>query len=132
MYHHLFSNGPKEVLELADYSFDEHFKKPIGSFPPRLVLRDYFMGRAAKMGNLDNIKLNHTVRNVTFDQAAKKYQVTVWDKANDNVFTKAFDHVVVSSGHFSVPYLPELDGLNDFQGRVIHGHDFKDAEQFRG
>ena len=37
MYRYLWSNGPKECLEFADYSFDEHFGKPIPSFPPREV-----------------------------------------------------------------------------------------------
>ena len=27
MYRHLWSNGPKECLEFADYSFEEHFGK---------------------------------------------------------------------------------------------------------
>ena len=43
MYRYLWSNGPKECLEFADYSFDEHFGKPIPSFPPREVLYDYII-----------------------------------------------------------------------------------------
>ena len=35
MYRYLWSNGPKEGLEFADYSFEEHFGKQIASFPPR-------------------------------------------------------------------------------------------------
>lgn len=35
MYRHLWSNGPKECLEFADYSFDEHFGRPVSSYPPR-------------------------------------------------------------------------------------------------
>ena len=31
MYRHLWSNGPKECLEFADYTFDEHFGRPISS-----------------------------------------------------------------------------------------------------
>ena len=53
MYRYLWSNGPKECLEFADYSFDEHFGKPIPSFPPREVLYDYIIGRVKK-GNLKN------------------------------------------------------------------------------
>ena len=48
MYRYLWSNGPKECLEFADYTFDEHFGKPIPSFPPREVLYDYILGRANK------------------------------------------------------------------------------------
>ena len=29
MYRYLWSNGPKEALEFGDYTFEEHFGKPI-------------------------------------------------------------------------------------------------------
>ena len=44
MYRYLWSNGPKEGLEFADYSFEEHFGKQIASYPPRAVLFDYIEG----------------------------------------------------------------------------------------
>lgn len=50
MYRYLWSNGPKECLEFADYSFDEHFGRPMGSYPPREVLWDYIKGRVVKAG----------------------------------------------------------------------------------
>ena len=45
---------------------------------------------------------------------------------------ETFDYVVVSSGHFSVPFIPEYKGMNSFPGRIMHSHDFRDAEEFRG
>src|SRR6201991_5048785 len=50
MYRYLWSNGPKECLEFADYPFDEHFGKSIPSFPPRAVLYDYITGRSKRSG----------------------------------------------------------------------------------
>jgi trimethylamine monooxygenase len=50
MYRYLWSNGPKECLEFADYSFEEHFGRPIPSYPPRAVLHDYIKGRIEKSG----------------------------------------------------------------------------------
>ena len=38
MYRYLWSNGPKEGLEFADYTFDEHFGRPIASYQPRAVI----------------------------------------------------------------------------------------------
>ena len=35
MCRYLWSNGPKECLEFADYTFDEHFGYPIASYTPR-------------------------------------------------------------------------------------------------
>ena len=78
MYRYLWSNGPKECLEFADYSFDEHFGQPIPSFPPREVLYDYILGRVKK-GNLkDKIKFNTTVTNVTYTD--NSFNLTYRDK----------------------------------------------------
>ena len=41
MYRYLWTNGPKEGLEFADYSFEEHFGTQIASYPPRAVLQDW-------------------------------------------------------------------------------------------
>ena len=48
MYRYLWSNGPKECLEFADYTFEEHFGRPIASYPPRAVLWDSIKGRVEK------------------------------------------------------------------------------------
>ena len=41
MYQGLWTNGPKECYEFPDYTFEDHFGKPIPSYPPREVFRDY-------------------------------------------------------------------------------------------
>ena len=67
MYRYLWSNGPKECLEFADYSFEEHFGKPIPSYPPREVLADYIRGRVEKAGVRPWVKFRHPVRWVQFN-----------------------------------------------------------------
>ena len=64
MYRYLWSNGPKEGLEFADYSFEEHFGKQIASYPPRSVLFDYIEGRIKKTEVRDWIKFSTAVKNV--------------------------------------------------------------------
>ena len=130
MYRYLWSNGPKECLEFADYSFDEHFGKPIPSFPPREVLQDYIIGRVSKGKLKSKIKFNTRVLNTTFKN--DKFEVSFQDKVNDKLQTEEFDYVVVSTGHFSVPFIPEYEGMKSFPGRIMHSHDFRDAEEFRG
>ena len=132
MYRYLWSNGPKEALEFADYSFEEHFGRPIPSYPPREVLWDYIVGRVKK-GNLRRfIRFRSPVRDVIYDDATGKFTVTVRDLANDHVYSEEFDYVVVASGHFSTPNVPEFPGLDKFPGRVLHAHDFRDAAEFAG
>ena len=66
MYRYLWSNGPKECLEFADYTFEEHFGRPIGSYPPRAVLWDYIKGRVEKSGVRKWVRFNSPVRMVTY------------------------------------------------------------------
>ncbi|MDH3665668.1 MAG: NAD(P)/FAD-dependent oxidoreductase [Paracoccaceae bacterium] len=131
MYRYLWSNGPKEGLEFADYSFEEHFGKQIASYPPRAVLFDYIEGRVKKANVRDKIRFRTTVRHVAYDDASGKFTVTADDLANDHEYDEEFDHVVVASGHFSTPNVPHFEGFTTFNGRVLHAHDFRDAMEFK-
>jgi trimethylamine monooxygenase len=129
MYRYLWSNGPKECLEFADYSFDEHFNQPIPSFPPREVLYDYILGRAKKANLKKYIQFNTTVKEVKYN--GNQFEVSALNKKNNTITSNNYDYLIVASGHFSVPYIPEYEGMKSFPGRILHGHDFRDAEEFR-
>ena len=132
MYRYLWSNGPKEGLEFADYTFEEHFGKPIPSYPPRAVLWDYIKGRVEKAEVRTWVRFNTPVRNVEWNKKKKLFHVTVHDRVKDVVYTEDFDYVIVASGHFSTPAVPEFEGIRTFNGRVMHAHDFRDALEFKG
>ena len=129
MYRYLWSNGPKEGLEFADYSFEEHFGKQIASYPPRAVLFDYIEGRVKKADVRDWIRFETAVKHVEWD--GSQFQVTVRDLPTDTLTTEAFDHVVCCTGHFSTPNVPHFEGFDQFPGRVLHAHDFRDAVEFK-
>ena len=130
MYRYLWSNGPKECLEFADYTFEEHFGKRIASYPPRAVLADYIKGRVEKSGVRKFCRFNHAVHNVTFDGETGLFSVTVRNLLDGSWSTENFDYVVVATGHFSVPNVPQFAGMETFNGRVLHAHDFRDAREF--
>ncbi|MGP3790087.1 NAD(P)-binding domain-containing protein [Pseudomonas sp. B392_1p] len=132
MYRYLWCNGPKEGLEFADYTFDDHFGRPIASYTPRAVLRDYIMGRVEKSDVRKYIQLNTSVQWVSYCEATSKFTVTVRDLQRNELSSDKFDHVVVATGHFSTPYVPSFEGVEKFPGRVLHAHDFRDAREFSG
>lgn len=132
MYRYLWSNGPKECLEFADYTFEEHFGRPIASYPPRAVLWDYIKGRVEKAGVRGWVRFRTPVRDIHLDEASGKFSVTSHDLKKDFKTTELFDHVIVCSGHFSTPNVPEFPGFSSFNGRVLHAHDFRDAVEFKG
>src|SRR5882757_4276927 len=111
MYRYLWSNGPKECLEFADYTFDEHFGQPIPSFPPREVLYDYITGRAKANNVRRFIQFNTAVRWISYDEKAGKFAVTVQTRDDGQTRFEGFDQV---------------------PGRIMHSHDFRDAQEFAG
>ena len=129
MYRYLWSNGPKEGLEFADYTFEEHFGKPIASYPPRAVLFDYMKGRVEKAGVRNMIRFSTIVRDV---RAVKDggFEVTSRNEITDTDESEFFDKVIIATGHFSVPNVPEYPGFDQFNGRLMHAHDFRDAREF--
>lgn len=132
MYRFLWSNGPKECLEFADYTFDEHFKQPIPSFPPRDVLYDYILGRAKQSGVRDKIRFCTAVRSVIYSDKDDKFELVVENLENNTKSHESFDYVVVGSGHFSSPIVPYFEGMEQFPGRIMHSHDFRDAGEYTG
>jgi trimethylamine monooxygenase len=132
MYRYLWSNGPKECLEFADYTFDEHFGKLIASYPPREVLADYIKGRVEKAGVRAWCRFRTPVRMVAYDPGREKFTVTAHDLPNDHEYEEEFDNVICASGHFSTPNVPHFPGFSSFNGRILHSHDFRDALEFKG
>ncbi len=132
MYRYLWSNGPKECLEFADYSFEEHFGRTIASYPPREVLFDYIIGRVEKAGVRKQIRFRTTIREVYYSVKSGRFTLTAHNLVDDTVYSEEFDNVVVASGHFTTPNVPSFDGIETFNGRVLHAHDFRDALEFKG
>lgn len=132
MYKYLWSNGPKECLEFADYTFTEHFGQPISSYPPREVLFDYIQGRMKKSKAKDFIQFNTVARWVDYLEDKKQFRVIFDNLAKNETFEEYFDYLVVGTGHFSTPNMPYFKGIDQFPGTVMHAHDFRGADQFVG
>jgi cation diffusion facilitator CzcD-associated flavoprotein CzcO len=132
MYRYLWSNGPKECLEYPDYTFDDHFGRPIPSFPPREALFSYIAARAQKNDLRRFIEFNTPVRWVEYDADADKFNVKVERLTDRDTRVEQFDYVIVSVGHFAIPNVPQFDGFETFPGRVLHAHDVRDAQEFAG
>ena len=62
----------------------------------------------------------------------KKWNVTTEHVKTGEQTTEQFDAVVVANGHYSVPSIPDLPGLEQFQGLQMHSHDYRSPEKFRG
>ena len=132
MYRNLWSNGPKEALEFAEYTFDQHFGRPISSYPPREVLWDYIDGRVRRSKVKNKVQFSTAVRWVDYDRDQDTFTVTVENLRSGKTTSSEFDRVIVATGHFTFPNVPEFDGIETFPGSVRHAHDFRGAEALDG
>jgi trimethylamine monooxygenase len=129
MYRNLWSNGPKEALEFAEYTFDEHFGRPISSYPPRQALWDYIDGRVRKSNVKDKVQFSTVVRWVQYNREDDTFTVTVENLRSKTTSSSEFDRVIVATGHFSFPNVPDVKGIETFPGALHHAHDFRGAEK---
>ena len=92
------------------------------------------IGRWTSEGDLRKyINFNKIVRDIKYDEVSKQFTVRVKDGIKNEIDpAEKFDYVLVASGHYSVPHVPEFPGIDRFPGRVMHAHDFRDASEFAG
>ncbi|XP_053382876.1 senecionine N-oxygenase-like [Mercenaria mercenaria] len=133
MYRNLWAIGPKECVEYIDYSFKEHFGKDLPSYLPRELYRRYLDGRMrrGKCGDLsDCVHFQHVVSSVEYREDTDDFVVWVRDLPGNKHYKEIFSHVIVASGTFSYPNMPDFPGIDTFPGRIIHSHEFREAKEF--
>ena len=98
----------------------------------RFWLRFSFLGRWSRGDLRPWIRFNHVVRQVTFNDSSDDFSVVAKNlEENKDLPVQKFDYVIVATGHFSVPNVPSFPGIDQFPGRIIHSHDFRNASQFK-
>nr|VFJ75644.1 MAG: dimethylaniline monooxygenase (N-oxide forming) [Candidatus Kentron sp. FW] len=74
------------------------------------------------------ISLNTEVTSVR--KKGKGWSVTVVKEGKTS--EHEFDAVAVCSGHFQKPNIPTYEGLDQFQGEIVHSLDYKNQDAFEG
>lgn len=122
------TNVTIEYMEFPDFPFPGRDKK---SFEPYSEVLSYYESYADHFDLKKHIKCSHNVIRVSPIEN-EKWEIIVKDLVNNILETTVYDAVFVASGLFSVPNIPEIEGASEFKGKVIHSHDFRDAERYRG
>jgi cation diffusion facilitator CzcD-associated flavoprotein CzcO len=92
------------------------------SFSPQPEIHAYLERTAEQAGVLDRFRFGVTVREMTWDE-----DENVWLVDTDHGSVIA-DVVITGSGGLSEPKLPEIEGIDSFEGEVFHSarwnHDY--------
>jgi cation diffusion facilitator CzcD-associated flavoprotein CzcO len=100
------------------------------------VVKRYIKGLVERNGYEDLISYNTTVERAEKVDSEWKVTLRKEGRERDYWWTETFDAVVVASGHYSVPYIPAIEGLEDFEksrpGSVIHSKHFRGRDLYEG
>ena len=77
-----------------------------------------------------NIHLQHHLKHLT--RELNPWKVTIHDIPNNKTITRLFDIIILCPGRHSLPSYPQIDGIKQFSGSIIHSHDYRYREPYIG
>lgn len=95
--------------------------------PGRYPLRDEVVEYLEQYSDHFQLPIKQKAQVVLVEREGTGFRVATAD--GQIFFSKA---VVVATGAFSQPYIPEITGLQDFEGRVLHSASYARAQEFSG
>jgi dimethylaniline monooxygenase (N-oxide forming) len=122
MWHSMITNISRYNSMFSDFQWPA----ATPDFPNNRIVYEYLEDYAAHFDLIKYIHFNSEVLHIK--QHHKQWKVT-W-KEGDKKIKQQFDFVIVATGMFSKPYLPALEGLDEFRGEIIHSKDYKDPALF--
>ncbi|SDQ23268.1 NAD(P)-binding domain-containing protein [Pseudovibrio sp. Tun.PSC04-5.I4] len=120
MYPRLWTNLPKYSMQISDYPLPEELQP----FPGRVDVLDYISATAKAAGIVPLIRFNSPVKQLS--KVAGGWLLETEEKR------EIFTHVMVASGKDSHPNIPEIEGLDSFDGPVIHSQSYRLPEIHEG
>lgn len=106
MYEHLNTNIPKTLMQFSDLDFPSESLL----FPTRQDVQEYLVGYSQDVRHL-----------ISFSQEVEDAQLVDehWEIVIKSTITKEikrmeYDAIIVANGHYSVPYIPSLPWMEEF------------------
>ena len=100
------------------------------------TMRDYVQSLVKRNGYQDLISYNTTVEIAEKVGGEWKLVLRKSGEVTDTWWVEYFDAILVASGHWHVPYVPPIPGLEELEksrpGTVLHSKHFRGRDQFIG
>lgn len=121
------TNSPQQTMDFPDHPYPNDSN----SYPTHTEVLKYLHSYADRYDLKQHMKLNHMIIRI-HPIENEKWEIIVKDLPNNKFETVIYDVVFVCNGHFAIPRYPKIPGINEYNGKFLHSHDFRTAEQFRG
>lgn len=129
LYETVVTNIPGIIMQ----GHDESLPAPEKALAPYLTQAQVVAHVKAKaIKHQRDIVLNTHVERVS-KSLSGKWEVTLRQQADeyhDNWYNEEFDHIIVASGHNSVPRIPSIPGLQRWKGSLLHSISYRGPSAF--
>ncbi len=129
-FYNLTTNTCKEMTCFSDFPFTDEYPE----YMSHKWLHKYIHEYAAHFDLLRHIQFNTKVESVTraddYD-ATGRWEVVVRRQGEEHSHTHVVDGVVLCSGTLKIPKMPDIPGLNNFTGLLLHMHDYRRMDIFQ-
>ncbi len=119
-YHTYGLQTPKSLYEIPDYPMPDSYPR----VPSGEELQAYFENYARDFNIFDKIRFNTAISGLE-QQADGRWIVRFTDTKTGVSDQKTFDFVVVATGIYFDPFIPEFPGQEKFNGKIIHSSEYR-------
>ncbi|KAL7932822.1 FAD/NAD(P)-binding domain-containing protein [Trichoderma chlorosporum] len=131
IYDQLYANIPVPMMQFSDHPF------PGGSllFPPRDAIQKYLLTYAAEVRDLINFGVRVEKLEPLFEGARTTWVLEAKSVYDNQQMRDTFDAVVVATGHYAVPFIPNIKNIAQFMeihpSVVLHSRDYRTPTSFK-
>ncbi|RCK64581.1 Thiol-specific monooxygenase [Candida viswanathii] len=141
VYPFLFTNIPARFTRFSYQPDEEKYHDKSRAIYPFLYhqeLEQRFSDFIEREQLAQYIRTNTTVENILKNSQGKwvvsaRYKNP--ESGSNEWYQEEFDALVVANGHYTVPYIPELPGLAEYNAKnpdvLVHAKSFRDIEDYR-
>lgn len=131
LYDRLETNIPKELMRFSDKPFPSETQL----FPKHHTVKKYLEEYARDVKSLIHFETQ------VADVRLKESEVVTWELKTINLHTghtsiRTYDAVVVASGHYTVPHIPDIPGIETWNrfnaGAISHSKFYDSSAPFTG
>ncbi|KAM0388108.1 hypothetical protein ACHAQC_009932 [Fusarium culmorum] len=136
IYESLITSVPEIAMGFSDKRFPE------GPFVPHDIPRMYLQNYYSLHNMEDLLVLNTTVEDLSkiatrdgrgcWKLTLRKHNM---EQDVDEWWQEVFDAVIIASGQYSVPYVPDVEGLSEYiakhPGRIVHSKYYRQPHPFK-
>ncbi|KAF8728067.1 hypothetical protein HU200_018644 [Digitaria exilis] len=130
LYASLRTNLPRELMGFSDFPMAGRvFAGDARAFPGHREVLAFLDAFAEEHGVLAHVRLRTEVLRVRPEQGER--WVVAFRGEDGEVAEEVFDAVVVCNGHWTVPFVPKIQGIGNWSGKQMHSHNYRTPEPFQ-